>query len=457
MSLLSNKNIFNISYPDRFYLFCPSPKTLNLLNKFDIIQYNGITIPRIPSDNNNFINLKKILYGIIPLNELIKNSDDNPFKILKKTSNESDNISFINDEKNNKLLDEKNYNDKLNNGRYLLKKNNIIDNKIFSNMEFKENDSMIDLIPPKVFISIIKDYNYNNHINILNVINRNNYNNINKIILKNINNIDIFLNNNIGSALNFKNQIQSKIKTEKNHNESKNPYYQYQFNNIYNKIPDLYSFSLSINSQSNKCNNPKMIFKVNTFSEQGMENKKRRRGRKQTKFNAKVHSASDDDNIIRKIQVHYISFITNYVNDVIRVFIIGNKVPLFKNIDYKIKKNVKYKHIQELKSKTIADIIQLRVSPKMKKHDEFVNQNIYKKVCSLCPFISLFLQRNYISLFKEYYYNHNKLFIVNGKIIPLSIKTKTFQDLINKNSIYKEKLKYIAVNYFLNNHKRYKK
>ena len=187
------------------------------------------------------------------------------------------------------------------------------------------------------------------------------------------------------------------------------------------------------------------------------EIKKKRGRRRLKKVDKATHGNKDFDNLQRKIQVHFLSFLTNYVNDIIRVFIEDNNLPLFKNIDYKIKKNVKYKNVQELKSKTIGEIIQLRVSPKMKNHDDSVNKNIYNKVCSLSPFMYFYLQRSYLSLFKEYFYNKNKVFTVNGKIIPLSIKTRCFTDLINKNYSYKEKLKYVAVNYFLNNHTRYKK
>ncbi len=95
----------------------------------------------------------------------------------------------------------------------------------------------------------------------------------------------------------------------------------------------------------------------------------------------------------------------------------------------------------------------------MKFHDESVNKNIYNSICSLSPFMREFLQRDYLSLFKEYYYNKNRLFIVNGQIIPISSKAKTYIDLINKNFAYKEKIKikYIVINYFLNKYKRLKK
>ena len=88
-------------------------------------------------------------------------------------------------------------------------------------------------------------------------------------------------------------------------------------------------------------------------------------------------------------------------------------------------------------------------SPKMKNHDISVNKNIYTKVCNLFPFMNNFLQINFINFFKEYYFNNSKNYTVNGKIIPLSEKTKNFNDLINKNYAYKEKLKFVALHYFL--------
>jgi len=222
------------------------------------------------------------------------------------------------------------------------------------------------------------------------------------------------------------------------------------------------SSSSKIEKQKNK---PKSLFVVNEILNQDKikeenENKfqctllTNKRGRKQiNQSNKKIHSALDDDNILRKIQVHYISFITNFINDIIRVFIKTRIVPYFKNIDYKLKKIVNHKYIQKLKSLKIADILQMTPSPKMKNHDSSVNKNIYSKVCNLCPFMINFLDINFIKFFKEYYFNSNKNFTVNGKIIPLSEKTKNFDDLIKKNYAYKEKIKFIALNCFLDDEK----
>ena len=179
----------------------------------------------------------------------------------------------------------------------------------------------------------------------------------------------------------------------------------------------------------------------------------KKRGRKQQNKNKKIHSALDDDNILRKIQVHFISFITNFINDIIRAFIKSKNAPLFKKIDYQLKKTVNQNYFKMMKKLKIGEILQMKPSPKLKAHDSSVNIKIYNEVCRVFPYMKEFLQQDFVKLFKQYFYNKDKIFIVNGKIIPLSDKTKTFNDLINKNYAYKEKLKFIALNYFLDDDK----
>ena len=65
-------------------------------------------------------------------------------------------------------------------------------------------------------------------------------------------------------------------------------------------------------------------------------------------------------------------------------------------------------------------------------------------------FLTNYLDKNYLSLFKEYYYNKNKLFLVNGKIIQLSKKTKIFNDLIKKDYRHKDNLQNLAIRKYLN-------
>ena len=443
---MTNLNYDNKTFNNLFLLFGGLPKYIDLLDKYEYIQYRGIRIPRIPLDNNN--NFKEILYAPqdeASLNEIYyaskKYNENNDIFKENDIKENNDNKLKNNTKKNLKNIGQ-NFKINIEEDEYLLKNkiNYYINNKF--NNQYPLNNNLINkinninLIPPKIFISIVNDNN--NYLNNIDINNISFYNKIHNIILKNINNI--YSLNNFYIPKNQKPVIDNNLELKQN--------------------------SL-INLKLNQKKSTKILFHIKNKSliiknrekiiNENQNIKVIKRGRKEKKMNKKIHRAIDNDNILRKIQVHFLSFTTNYINDIIKAFIKDKNVPLFKNIDYEIKRTVKHKFVEELKSKCIGEILQLRVSPKMKIHDDTVNKNIYKKVCLLCPFMNEYLQRSYISLFKEYYYNKKKIFIVNGKTIPLSIKTKTFSDLININYCYKEKLKFVAVNYFLNKYKRFKK
>ena len=218
---------------------------------------------------------------------------------------------------------------------------------------------------------------------------------------------------------------------------------------------------LIISSNNNSKNKSYKIFKVINSEASNLKKDKNKKyikkGRKYNNLNKKIHTGGDDDNLIRKIQVHFITFIINFCNDVINALITDKEAPHFKDIDHQLKKTVNHKKIEYLKSLKLAHIVQLKPSSKMKNNDISVNKNIYEKICKHSPFIQEFLQMNYLDLFKQYYNNKSKLFEVNGQNIPISQKTKTFDDLLKKYDIYKKRLNYIAINYFLNRYKRIKK
>ena len=172
----------------------------------------------------------------------------------------------------------------------------------------------------------------------------------------------------------------------------------------------------------------------------------------------KAHTALDDDNILRKIQVHIIKFIISYSNDIIKSLINEQNFPHFKDIDYTIKKIVSHEFVESLKISKLENIVKLRITSKI-KDEENLNERIYDSVLEKCPIIQKFFNKSYLSLFKDYYENQKNIFIFNGKVIPLSPKTKTltYNSLINKNFLYKEKIKNISINYYLNSYKRIKK
>ena len=433
MATKCNNNIFS----NIFSFFDASHLYVNLLNNFNIIYYKGLILPRI---NLNLTNSKKIESFIY---SPIKNTD---YNLL----NENNEKSYIFEKKENiiKNIDSEekiliNYN-KDECFKFIIKNEKEAfdekDNSFFINENQNDfsykNIEKKEIIPPQKLISIInKDENKFD-------LYYNNYENINKIILANI---DILYN--------YNNII---------HNNNKK-----FIPRVFNQVNNQTNFNFKICNDNIVSNNEKLskiylnrnkrkpIFLLCSKSEKEIDEKiiiNKKRGRKATKVKTyyRIHKASDEDNLLRKIQVHFLSFVINYVNDILKNLINNKHIPVFKNLDYQIKKNVNHKFVEELKSKNISDILQFKVSPKMKRYDENENKKIYYKICTKFPFMTSYFEKNYLSLFKEYFYNKNKLFLVNGKIIQLSKKTKIFNDLIKKDYRHKDNLQNLAIRIYLN-------
>ena len=181
--------------------------------------------------------------------------------------------------------------------------------------------------------------------------------------------------------------------------------------------------------------------------------KNKKRGRKALKEGKRQHNALDQDNIIRKIQVHFLSFIIYFCNDLIQAFLPTYKDLCFKNIQYELKKTVNHAYIENLKSKNIGDILQLTASPKNKKFSGNINQITYNKICILNPFLKEFFKLSYLDMFNNYYCQNLREIDVEGCKVKLSQRTRLFIDLISKNISSAEKIKEIAEEYFINKKK----
>ena len=190
--------------------------------------------------------------------------------------------------------------------------------------------------------------------------------------------------------------------------------------------------------------------------------KKRKTNREVKEIAIKRHTASDDDNILRKIQVQYISFLVHYSNDIISFFVDDYKnKQCFKDVDYELKKVVNHKTVENLKKKTTGEIIKFKITPKIKTMEKNENEKNLNVLLKKYPFLLEYFRTNYLELFIQYYKNKNDYFEINGQIIPFSEKTKkkTFSSLINKeiNNNLKEKIIYVCINYLMNSYKKVKK
>lgn len=181
-----------------------------------------------------------------------------------------------------------------------------------------------------------------------------------------------------------------------------------------------------------------------------------KKGRRATKNNSKVHLASDYDNILTKVQVHFLSFIINFMNDILRTFIPNiNKDSLFKNIDYRIKKTINHASIKKIQTKNILEILRFDISPKYKLFHKSTNSIIADKICEKLPFMEEILKKNYLDFFNEYYYApSDKNYCIDGRTIKVTEKTEIFSELLKRNLSYKDRIKNVIMYYFNCDYKR---
>ena len=181
-------------------------------------------------------------------------------------------------------------------------------------------------------------------------------------------------------------------------------------------------------------------------------NSKKKRGRKpKSGINIKrVHNASDYDNILRKIQVHFLTFLIYFTNDLLDTFLPKHTSLRFKNLDYDLKKPVNHTYVQRLKSQTVGEILQLKASSKNRKFDSSINQQNFNKICEISPILRNFFKLSFINVFNDYYSKTTRNFTFEGIKINISQRTKLLIDLLAKNPEAEDKIQQIASTNFAN-------
>ena len=210
---------------------------------------------------------------------------------------------------------------------------------------------------------------------------------------------------------------------------------------------DPFNFTEKFNTK--KENEKKNLFNVNekeNLTKDNLINKKRKRGKKSKKIinnNRKYHDNNRTDNLLRKIQCHYMSFIVSYLNNILKNL---NYQQKFLKLDYKYKRNVNKKFVESLKKKTVGDILCNKISDKYKHSSTDTNKELCKKIKNIKIFNNI-LDDNYLTLFRKVYYKSNKRINLNeyglNKEIILSNDVKMFNDLlkdIKSNEKHQEKI-----------------
>lgn len=173
-----------------------------------------------------------------------------------------------------------------------------------------------------------------------------------------------------------------------------------------------------------------------------IRNKKRGRYTNSENEQKKLHDKFSLDNIKRKIQVHYQSFIINFINDILKSN--GFKEQFLK-LDYGFKKVINKQHIDNLKSKNIGEIVSNKISSKYKK-EKNENSNLYKNFNKFEALGKIF-DMNYLTFFRIYYMKKEKTIDLRKfgieKEIILSKKTETYNELLEKQKNNKEYIKKI--------------
>ena len=163
-----------------------------------------------------------------------------------------------------------------------------------------------------------------------------------------------------------------------------------------------------------------------------LKNKKRGRKSNSEEKKEKNHDKYSPDNIKRKIQVHYQSFIPLSINDILESCGIRKK---FYKLEYEFKKIVNKTQFNYLINSNIGDIISKEISNKYKKKNKNNNSSVYNDFKTNKVLENIF-EMNYLDFFRNFYMKKEKIVDLKifgiDKIITLSEKTETYYDLLEK-------------------------
>lgn len=218
----------------------------------------------------------------------------------------------------------------------------------------------------------------------------------------------------------------------------------FQNDNLPNDFSMLYFPNLILHSEEEEEKELKKLYYIEENEKRITINKKRGRGRKGALIQSKkIHDKYSNDNLLRKIQIHYINFIVDFVNDILENLKYEQR---FFRLKYKMKKNVKNENIKLLKQQSIGELLCNKISLKYRKKDENSNKKVYE-IIKQDSILNKILSENYLKLFKKIYYKSNKIINLKeyglDKNIVFSKNVKMFKDLLKNNQSFDKDKEYI--------------
>ena len=181
------------------------------------------------------------------------------------------------------------------------------------------------------------------------------------------------------------------------------------------------------------------------------EVRNKKRGRHSSYNNNKrEHSSSSTDNMINKIQTHFLNFFICFINDIVKGYYSYQKYK-FAKFAHKQKSKVSHNYIVGMKNSTIGDLIRkMNISPKFKcsKDHNINNLNRLDRI----PFFENLFKIKYLDLFSKYYNNKQPLkeLLIEDVMISFSPKTKSFSELLQKYKNLKDEIIIVAEKFYLN-------
>ena len=154
------------------------------------------------------------------------------------------------------------------------------------------------------------------------------------------------------------------------------------------------------------------------------------RGRKinDKKLKRKTHTSNFIDNILCKLQIHFLNFLVNFSNDAIKTISLkeqnnnkDNKTLKFKKIEHGIKRNIKADSLLTLMQNSISYVLKQKISNKywkLSKNTDY-NEQIYNQVSKSSEWLKNMFDMNDLELFEKYYNQCNPFDNINfeGRII----------------------------------------